>query len=37
MGVEPAVDGLAWELDLELLGDAGFVERATAIGAGLGQ
>ncbi len=35
--VELAVDGLAQDLDLELLGDAGFVEWAAAVGAGVGQ
>ena len=37
MDVELAVDGLARDLDLELLGDVGFVERAAAVGAGVGQ
>jgi hypothetical protein len=31
--VELPVDGLAGDLDLELLGDMGFVERAAALGA----
>jgi hypothetical protein len=35
--VELPVDGLARDLDLELLRDAGFVERAAAVGAGVGQ
>jgi hypothetical protein len=35
--VELPVDGLARDLHLELLGDAGPVERAAAVGAGLGQ
>ena len=35
--VELPVDGLARDLDLELLGDVGFVEAAAAIGAGVGQ
>jgi hypothetical protein len=33
MDVELPVDGLARDLDLELLGDAGFVERASTVGA----
>jgi hypothetical protein len=32
MNVELAMDRLAWDLDLELLGDIGFVEEATAVG-----
>src|SRR5262245_28792957 len=35
--VELAVDGLARDLDLELLGDVGLVERAAAVGAALKQ
>jgi hypothetical protein len=35
--VELAVNGLARDLDLELLGDVGLVEEAAAIGAGVGQ
>src|SRR5262249_50015262 len=35
--VELPVDGLARDLDLELLGDMRFVQRAAAIGAGAGQ
>jgi hypothetical protein len=35
--VELAVDGLARDLDLELLGHARFVERAAAVGAAVGQ
>src|SRR5439155_25982751 len=35
--VELPVDGLARDLDLELLGDVGFVEGAATVGAGLGQ
>ena len=35
--VELPVDGLARDLDLELLGDVGFVERTAAVGAGVGQ
>src|SRR5689334_13347967 len=35
--VELPVDGLARDLDLELLGDAGFIEGAAAVGAGVGQ
>jgi hypothetical protein len=35
--VELPVDGLARDLDLELLGDVGFVERAATVGADLGQ
>jgi hypothetical protein len=35
--VELAVDGLARNLHLELLGDVGFVERAATIGAAFGQ
>jgi hypothetical protein len=35
--IELPVDGLARELDLELLGDAGLVEGAAAVGADLGQ
>src|SRR5437588_11680369 len=35
--VELPVDGLARDLDLELLSDVGFVEGAAAIGAGVGQ
>jgi hypothetical protein len=35
--VDLAVDGLARDFDLELLGDVGRVERAAAIGADLGQ
>jgi hypothetical protein len=34
--VELAVNGLARDLDLVLLGDMGFVEWATAVGAGVG-
>jgi hypothetical protein len=32
MDVELAMDGLAWDLHLKLLGDVGFVEWATAVG-----
>jgi hypothetical protein len=35
--VEPPVNGLAGDLDLELLGHVRLVERATAIGASVGQ
>src|SRR5262249_2827410 len=35
--VELAVDGLARDLDLELLGDVGLVEGAAAVGADVGQ
>jgi hypothetical protein len=35
--VELSVDGLARNLDLELLGDMGLVQRATAIGTDVGQ
>jgi hypothetical protein len=35
--VELPVDGLARDLDLELLGDAGFFEGAAAVGADVGQ
>jgi hypothetical protein len=35
--VELPVDGLARDLDLVLLGDAGFVEGAATVGAGVGQ
>jgi hypothetical protein len=35
--IELAMDRLAWDLDLELLSDMGFVEGAAAIGAGMGQ
>jgi hypothetical protein len=35
--VELAVNGLARDLDLELLGDMRFVARAAAVGAGVGQ
>src|SRR5262245_8182630 len=35
--VELPVDGLARDLDLELLGDIGLVERPAAVGAGVGQ
>jgi hypothetical protein len=35
--VELAVDGPAGDLDLELLGDVAFVERAAAVGTDLGQ
>ena len=35
--VELPVDGLAWDLDLELLGDVGFVQGAAALGARAGQ
>ena len=35
--VELPVDGLARDLDLELLGHVRFVERAAAVGAALGQ
>src|SRR5262249_10818321 len=35
--VELPVNGLARDLDLELLGDAGFVEGAATVGAGMGQ
>jgi hypothetical protein len=34
--VELPVDGLAWDLDLKLLSDMGFVERATTVGAAVG-
>jgi hypothetical protein len=37
MDVELAMDGLAWDLNLELLGDVGFVEWAAAIRADVGQ
>ena len=37
MDVELAVDGLARDLDLELLGDVGFVEGAAAVRADVGQ
>ena len=37
MNVELAVDGLAWDLHLELLGDMGFVEGAAAVRADVGQ
>src|SRR5690349_14798455 len=37
VAVELPVDGLARDLDLELLGDVGLVERAAALGAGAGQ
>jgi hypothetical protein len=37
MDVELAVDGLARDLDLELLGDMGFVERTAAVGAAVRQ
>jgi hypothetical protein len=36
MDVELPVNGLARDLDLKLLGDVGFVERAAAVGAELG-
>ena len=32
MNVELPMDGFAWNLNLELLGDVGFVEGAAAIG-----
>jgi hypothetical protein len=32
MNVELAMDRLAWDLDLELLGDMGFIEEAAAVG-----
>src|SRR5262249_43952696 len=35
--VELPVDGLAWDLDLELLGNAGLVEGAAAVGAAVRQ
>ena len=35
--VELPVDGLARDLDLDLVGDVGFVERAAAVGAGVRQ
>src|SRR5262249_38278939 len=35
--VELPVDGLAGDFHLELLGDVGLVEQATAVGAGTGQ
>ncbi len=35
--VELPVDGLARDLDLELLGDVGLVEGAATVGAGVGQ
>src|SRR5262249_15503755 len=35
--VEPAVNGLAGDLHLELLGDIGFVQRAAAVGAAVWQ
>src|SRR5262245_5052105 len=35
--VELPVDGLARDLDLELLGDVGLVEGAAAVGADVGQ
>jgi hypothetical protein len=35
--VELPVDGLAGDFDLELLGEVRFVERATAVGADVGQ
>jgi hypothetical protein len=37
MDVELPVDGLAWDLDLVLLGDVGLVEGAASVGAGVGQ
>jgi hypothetical protein len=37
MDVELPVDGLARDLDLELLGDMGLVERPAAVGADVGQ
>jgi hypothetical protein len=37
VNVELPVDGLARDLELELLGDVGFVQVAAAIGAGVGQ
>jgi hypothetical protein len=35
--VELAVDGLAWNLHLELLGDVGFVEGSAAVWTAVGQ
>jgi hypothetical protein len=35
--VEVPVDGLAWDLDLELLGDVSFVEGSAAVRADVGQ
>src|SRR5262249_24705196 len=37
VAVELPVNGLARDLDLELMGDVGLVERASAVGADLGQ
>jgi hypothetical protein len=37
MDVELLVNGLARDLDLELLGDMGFVERAAAVGTDVGK
>jgi hypothetical protein len=37
MDVELPVDWLARDLDLELLSDVGFFERAAAVGADVGQ
>ena len=37
MNVELTVDGFARDLDLELLGDMGFLEWTAAVGAGVGQ
>jgi hypothetical protein len=37
MDVEQAVNGLAWNLHLELLGDVGFVEGAATSGTNVGQ
>ena len=37
MNVELAMDRLAWDLHLELLGDMGFVEEAAAVGADVRQ
>lgn len=35
--VKLSMNGLAWNLDLELLGNVGFVERAAAVRADVGQ
>src|SRR5690242_21062590 len=37
MNVELPMNRLAWDLDLELLGDMGFVEGAAAVRADMGQ
>jgi hypothetical protein len=36
MNVELSMNGLAWDLHLELLGDVGFIEWAAAVGAEVG-